>query len=243
MEESKLPTSRAEAKALQSVRYYTGKPCLRGHIAERFTSTGQCYTCITDHAAAWHKSNPEKVAAGQRAWRDKQPKRPPKPSVSKSKRELGRLYSLRKRGFLNANPDVQCVPIDSKVRWSIYYEANKSAISAKQKDYRERRREHLREAFADWYSKNRVSQIEKAVMRRKKVIDATPSWLSQEHRKQISEIYFSCVHLSNETGIEHHVDHIVPIAGRRVCGLHVPWNLQVIPASENLSKSNKFSDA
>jgi len=147
---------------------------------------------------------------------------------------------LKKRGFPNANTSIFCIPIDPKVRWEIYYWRKKGQIAENQRLYREKNRERLKAAWVEWYSNNRVSQIERAAMRRKKVIDATPSWLTSEHRQQISAIYFLSVQMTEETGIKHEVDHIVPISGKLVCGLHVPWNMRVIPKLENIRKSNKL---
>lgn len=75
--------------------------------------------------------------------------------------------------------------------------------------------------------------------RRAKKLQATPPWLTDDHKKSIAAIYRRAVQLTKETGTEYHVDHIVPLAGRNVRGLHVPWNLQVITASENHRKWNK----
>ena len=57
---------------------------------------------------------------------------------------------------------------------------------------------------------------------------------------KISLIYEECEKISKETGIPHHVDHIIPLRGKNVSGLHVHQNLRIISASENMSKSNKF---
>ncbi len=60
-----------------------------------------------------------------------------------------------------------------------------------------------------------------------------PAWLSDENRLAITEFY-----VNRPEG--HHVDHIVPLKGKNVSGLHVPWNLQYLPARENVKKSNSF---
>jgi 5-methylcytosine-specific restriction endonuclease McrA len=67
-----------------------------------------------------------------------------------------------------------------------------------------------------------------------------PIWLTLEQKLEIECFYYKAMRYEEETGIKHHVDHIVPLQGNNVCGLHVPWNLQVIPASDNLSKGNRY---
>ena len=79
-------------------------------------------------------------------------------------------------------------------------------------------------------------------LRDKRSKRATPKWLTPEQRKQIVDIYEHMRDCRVVTGEDYHVDHIVPLRGENVCGLHVPWNLQVLPASVNLAKSNEVED-
>lgn len=78
--------------------------------------------------------------------------------------------------------------------------------------------------------------------RKKHVRQATPSWLSKEQKSQIRKFYEDANKLKMETGIDHEVDHIVPIRGLVVSGLHVPWNLRVITAEENQKKNRRLLD-
>lgn len=67
--------------------------------------------------------------------------------------------------------------------------------------------------------------------------------LSENHRKQIEDIYWLASDLRLITGEPYHVDHIVPLQGKNVCGLHVPWNLQILPGDINQSKNNFFDES
>lgn len=71
-------------------------------------------------------------------------------------------------------------------------------------------------------------------------LNRTPIWLTKHDKKLIKAVYNRAVQVSIETGIMHHVDHIIPLQGKLVSGLHVPSNLQVIPAAENLQKLAKY---
>lgn len=136
-----------------------------------------------------------------------------------------------------------------------YYEANKSEIALYQKQYWEANKNRKIAYDQEYYLANKDKRsaqqkqyhitnkdkhAAKNAKRRAKKIQATPNWLTKEHLEDIEELFLCARMFKLYTGQEYHVDHIVPLQGKNVCGLHVPWNLQVIPAKENLSKSNKI---
>jgi hypothetical protein len=73
------------------------------------------------------------------------------------------------------------------------------------------------------------------ILRRASERRATPAWTD---KAALAAKYSQAERLTAETGVRHSVDHIVPLANPFVCGLHVPWNLRVIPLLDNLKKSN-----
>ena len=79
--------------------------------------------------------------------------------------------------------------------------------------------------------------ISYVVSRKQKILKATPKWVNHTI---IESIYAEAQYLSRITGIPHEVDHIIPIAGKLVCGLHVESNLQILPEKINQLKTNKF---
>lgn len=123
-----------------------------------------------------------------------------------------------------------------------YNDLNKDTISERKKIYRENNRKYFREYYEKYYGLNSPDYVARANKRRAAKLNASPKWLTKEQIEQIKELYTCARMFKLYTGEEYHVDHIVPLQGENVCGLHVPWNLQVIPAKENLSKSNKLQE-
>jgi len=85
--------------------------------------------------------------------------------------------------------------------------------------------------------KHHVQALAESSRRRAAEIDASPVWAD---RGKIKQIYKECVLKSKSGKIRFEVDHIVPLRGVNVCGLHNEFNLQILTAVENRAKSNKF---
>lgn len=89
------------------------------------------------------------------------------------------------------------------------------------------------------YYNNKSYYVAKCAKYRAAKLKRTPKWLNSEQLTYIEKEYSMAKKLEAITGDKYHVDHIIPLQGRFVSGLHVPWNLQVIEASENKSKGNR----
>ena len=89
----------------------------------------------------------------------------------------------------------------------------------------------------EWGQRNRPYGAAAVARRRILERQATPLWANDF---VIEEAYELAALRTKVFGFSWHVDHIVPLQGKLVCGLHVETNLQVIPAKDNLRKGNRF---
>lgn len=128
----------------------------------------------------------------------------------------------------------RCDPCKSKhalSRASDWYSAQKDRKQVYDAKRREEKR-HLYRAAAKRHRQNNPSaKNADTAARRCAKMKRTPNW---SDRKRIREIYAGCP-------ANHHVDHIIPLRGELVSGLHVPDNLQYLPAAENIRKNNHYS--
>jgi hypothetical protein len=90
-----------------------------------------------------------------------------------------------------------------------------------------------------WQQKNLDKHCKNEAYRRSVKLNATPKWLTIAQLREIEQYYIDSAYIQQLMQTEMHVDHIVPLRGENVCGLHVPWNLQILTRLDNQSKGNK----
>lgn len=165
--------SRAEAKKLGLRKYFTGKPCNKGHVEYRKISNSHCTEC--------HRLECKKRSAGSK------------------EKEAHRVNQAKYR----ANNE-------DKVRAIV--------------------RRSLNKAYADNPGKYKA----KVARRKAFKLHATPKWVTDKEFEQIKILYENC-----PSGCQ--VDHIIPLRGTNVCGLHTLKNLQYLTSEDNASKKNNFT--
>ena len=195
----------------------------------------ECKDCVSAYHKAYYAKNREKVIARTVRYQ--------KENAEQVKKALAEWYKRNKTRILErcaeyrSDPEVRAREV---ARQKAYYEARKEQIQAKRKEKllaNPERQRRLREYQDAHYYRNKHLYFARGAKRRTKVEQATPAWADME---AIKAYYRLAAELESSTGVKHHVDHIVPLNSKVVCGLHVHNNLQVIPAKSNLEKSNRF---
>lgn len=129
---------------------------------------------------------------------------------------------------------------DSSVKATRKYRAkeeNKLKIIEYRKKYHQENRDTILEKMKEWHRINKhLSTFHKAKRRAIKK-RATPWWSESE---SIKHVYKEARRLTELTGIQFHVDHVIPLTNSKVQGLHVLANLRIVPYYENLQKHNKL---
>jgi len=213
--------TRAEAKAQGLKRYFTGEPCIYGHTDVRRTFDGRCRECDRIRAAKRHERLRDDEAFKQ-----------------KNKTRASRWYEQNKnRAWAASRLWVESNKEKRKKILRDYYERHRDSILASGRAYRERNIEAERERARKWRRKNRAKICANVRARQAGLNRATPAWAD---RNSILVKYKERQRMTAITGVEHHVDHKIPLQGENVCGLHVAANLRVILARDNLNKSNKW---
>lgn len=192
-----------------------------------------CNSCRSARRRARYAENPAPILESGRRSREKH-----------RDKKLARDADYRK-----TKPEIVAA---AKARW---HQENKDYVRERAKEWRTKNREELaekkrqykarqdQEEIKAWYRKYRKENREKfahfAPARRAKLAERMPPWVNPT---ELRAVYRKAGEL-RKLGLGMHVDHIVPLRGRTVSGLHVPWNLDIIPSEDNVRKSAKFDPA
>jgi hypothetical protein len=119
-------------------------------------------------------------------------------------------------------------------------DANQEKQATAVKAWRLKNPEHTAAIYRDWAQRNKDKVNAKWMQREAAKKCRTPAWLTEDDKWVIEQAYDIASIRTKHFGIPFHVDHIIPLQGRKVSGFHVPNNLRVITADQNKRKANKY---
>jgi type III secretory pathway component EscR len=122
-----------------------------------------------------------------------------------------------------------------------YKAQNKELIAERTKVYLQQNSEKRKATMQSYRQKNKNVEAENVRRRQAKLLQRTPEWLTVDDIWMMREAYSLAQLRTKMFGFVWHVDHVLPLRGKTVSGLHVPQNLQVISWADNLSKANRVA--
>jgi hypothetical protein len=205
----------------------------------KFGRRGMCKACfkhkfktqykanlVKDHRQQY-QDNRENCLISAKKWRDNNQDKLNSPEFKEAQKKLQRKRYLEQREIIAA-----------KMREN--YQQNKEKFLERSRQYRmsvvqtEEQKEARKKYMKAYYEENKEKSFEYAVRRKRTIDKQTPSWANLA---EIRKVYKDCINRNKTAGrAAFHVDHIIPLRGKYVSGLHVETNLQVIPALNNLKK-------
>jgi uncharacterized Zn finger protein (UPF0148 family) len=169
-------------------------------------------------------------------------------SVCKVNKDIGLFYTS-KHGYINK---CKVCHNDASAKWvqnnkdrkreiaRNWVKRNKEKARENSNSWFMENKERHKEVCTRWVVNNRAKVNHLAGKRRAAKLRAMPKWLTEEQLNEIKVIYIEAKRLESLDYIPRHVDHIIPLQGKDICGLHVPWNLQILTAEENRKKHNSI---
>lgn len=234
--------TRKEAKLLGLKRFFTGVGCVNGHLSERAVCNGQCIICRKKHYdpsdaraynAAYREENREKLKEYDRVRND-----------TEAHREGVRRYY-----YANRDQCLEKARARSKETRQQYYANRKSAfernperkIAAEQREreFRARNAVAIRARVSAWVLANRDKARAQRAKRRALKANTIPCW-SNELDDLVWPEAADAARRRSIGKVKWHADHMIPLAGKTACGLHVATNCQVIPQPLNNQKRNRM---
>jgi hypothetical protein len=227
--------SQSEAKRLGELRYFTGKPCPKGHVEERLTSSGQCLACCRQRMASKYASNPDAYRKKSADYRANNPEksRAAIKAYDERNREKRRLDAAKRRAI---NPDLHRAAVAK------YHEQNGAKIKARKNEI-----ERIKKATNPTYKAERNIRRSLAYRLQKYGYKKSASSMEilgcswSEFVRHIESLFKPGMSWDNR--IEWHIDHITPLASAKtyeeMIALWHHTNLQPLWAQENMRKGRR----
>ena len=170
---------------------------------------------VTEYVKKYREENKEKVRTSQKKYKD---------THKEEMKEWRINFTPRRKEYEKKNHK------RIKERTKKYQKDNKEYIGKRAAIWRENHRDYLRECSKIW-SKNNPDKVRKnSAKRRTEKLKRCPNWVNEI---ELAQVYQNCPK-------GYHVDHIIPLQGKDISGLHVPWNLQYLTPEENGIKRARF---